>query len=247
LFHGAWIRTHVLDQEVHLAGALTSPSEVRLTRYLIRHLRAPAVFFDVGAHHGYYALLACCLLGDGGSIHAFEPAAPHFRLLQKNLAGLPGAAANRLALYSREGTLRFYENLKGASTVDRSRLAGDPAAARESFKETEVPAATLDGYCSRNAVWPDFIKLDVEGAESDVLEGGALALARKPRIVMEVWRPPLDNTPHLKAIALLRELGYRSFRLDESGDPLPLAELDPARDIPPSEASDNFLFQSTDR
>jgi hypothetical protein len=57
-----------------------------------------------------------------------------------------------------------------------------------------VPALTLDSYCARHEVLPDVIKIDVEGAERDVVFGmHRIVSGASPAIAMEFWHTPRPN------------------------------------------------------
>lgn len=60
--------------------------EANLTIFLINFLKEGDCFIDVGAHVGYYTVLASKLVGDGGNVHSFEPTPRTFNSLKENIA-----------------------------------------------------------------------------------------------------------------------------------------------------------------
>ncbi len=64
------------------------------------------VFFDVGAHFGYYSLLASTLVGKAGAIHAFEPTPSTFEVLRRN-ADEPNVRVDNVALWTKRKWLEF--------------------------------------------------------------------------------------------------------------------------------------------
>ena len=70
--------------EIFLFGAKTHDSEIRLARFLLKNLRPGHTFCDVGAHFGYFTLLASQLVGENGRVIAFEASRSTFEILKKN-------------------------------------------------------------------------------------------------------------------------------------------------------------------
>jgi hypothetical protein len=70
--------------DILLNGIKSHDSEIRLSKFLTRHLKPGEIFIDVGAHHGYYSLLASSLVGEDGKVHSIEASQHSFNLLQYN-------------------------------------------------------------------------------------------------------------------------------------------------------------------
>lgn len=229
------------DMECYYFGALGGP-EIKLTKFLIKNLDANSVFYDIGTNHGYYSLLAK-KISDAIEVHSFEPAPEIFEILKENLSEKQGVFLNNVALSNSEGQMDFYYTKKysGSSTIDAS---GIKSAASFDFHRIKVQAITLDNYCDSH-LKPNFLKIDVEGAESRVIEGGAKALTEgNPTIAMEVWkRVSGDNTSHLKAIEILYDLGYKSYKINNEGELEFIEKIDPERDILEGDKNDNFIFK----
>lgn len=75
-----------------------------------------------------------------------------------------------------------------------------------------TPGTTTLDEVSRAHYLPDFIKMDVEGAEADVLRGGAQTLAARPSMIIEVHGPEVER----ECLALLRPHGYSVSVVDQS-------------------------------
>ena len=95
--------------DIYLTGGKTHPSEIRLTKFLIQHLKEGNTFFDVGAHFGYFSLLAAKCIGTKGKILAFEPSKSTFELLQKNTAAHPNIRIFNNAVSDSSEIISFYE------------------------------------------------------------------------------------------------------------------------------------------
>lgn len=172
--------------------------------YCAAVLREGDVFFDGGANLGFYSLLAQLLVGNAGGIHAFEPAAFAFSILQKNLRHCQNATPVQAAVSSSDGTLKFANFGTIAGGFNRVATTGNTAS-----KADIVPVRCLrfDTYCAEISKTPDLVKLDVEGHELAALQGleRTIALAQ-PFIILEYGMAEVDN---LAASRFLVDRGYR--------------------------------------
>ena len=130
--------------------------------------RPGAVALDVGANVGAYALLLGQWVRPGGRVYAFEPAAQAF-------AGL----SRHVALNGVDGTVVPFAAAAAAAT-GRAAFAVDgiSGANRLGGGRTMVETVTIDDFCAREGVRPAVIKIDVEGAELDVLRGARETIRR---------------------------------------------------------------------
>ena len=143
------------------------------------------VFWDVGAHVGYFALLGAKAVGPAGRVVAFEPASGAWERLARNVALNPGLPIFpvKAAVCDTPGQAVLYA---AGETVDSSAslftLAG------ETSRREVVPTLTLDDFSQGPKERPpDFIKLDVEGAELAALRGARQVLAAAaPLLLMEM-------------------------------------------------------------
>ncbi len=160
---------------------------------------------DVGGHIGYYTLLLAKCVGKSGRVYAFEPLPGNFELLQKNieLNHLDQVEAARLAIFSYTGTLTMTvpegnSNSGGASVVHRV-----------GSNQIQVETTTLDSFCTAKEIRPEFIKIDVEGAEYDVLKGAELIVRGcRPKLLIELHHFD-GNLQANRAPSLLEQWGYR--------------------------------------
>lgn len=168
---------------------------------LVRLLRPGAVFWDVGAHVGFFSLLAARLVGGAGRVHAFEPVPANAGRLRRNLerSGFANVAVHRLALAEAPGEVFLAPH--DASSMWRVATEGEAS--------IRVAAGTLDELAARLGP-PAAVKIDVEGSELDVLRGGAGLIAHaRPVFVVEQFGASTDA----EALAMLP--GYRAIRLDD--------------------------------
>jgi len=183
-------------------------------KLLAQWLSPGAVFVDVGAAFGIYALVGAKLVGPEGTVLAFEPAAATFEVLERNLR-LNGAAnvrAFRVALADFRGETPLRHE------ADPSRNALAPTGAP--YAGETVRVCRLDDVVSGLGLRRlDAVKLDVEGSEELVLAGAVRALkAWRPVVIFEV-NPGAAARLGLRpegAWGRLAALGYRFHRFDWS-------------------------------
>ena len=158
------------------------------------------IVFDVGAHIGIYTLKAAKDLGEDGIVVAFEPDDENFRILQKNIRvnQLRNVKLIKAALGKFNGETLF------SMTVNPlySCLARHP----KTREVKKVQMVTLDNVVEKLEIpHIDWIKIDVEGAEMGVLEGGDETYSRLVRKV-------IIETQDEKAPRFLSE---RKFKIDK--------------------------------
>ena len=204
------------------AGALIyylGNSEPESARFLRRILKPGMVFFDIGAHIGEYTLIASRLVGSDGSVHAFEAQPSTFSLLERNCAqnGAGNVKLNACAVCDHAGEVEFDLCAEPAM----SSLAADASLPEERLRRIRVPANSLDEYCQARSVWPDVLKIDVEGAEWMVLRGAEAALRRPtpPAILFECLPETYSRFGHSPGVVIghLQSLGYEVHRIGEGG------------------------------
>lgn len=190
------------------------------------YLRDGMIAFDVGAHVGYLTILFSKLVGSG-AVHAFEPAPAAFGALRSALAReqASNVIANPLALSDRTGPVRLncYDGPFQAFSTMANRPLADYGVDAGPVRPEEVEATTLDAYCQTKDVNRiDLLKIDVEGAELQVLRGARemLEARRIGCVAFEFGQTTFDMGNRPEEIAdLFHEHGYRLSNLVQ-GAPL---------------------------
>jgi FkbM family methyltransferase len=141
-------------------------------------LRPGDVVWDVGAHIGFFSLLASRLVGPSGRVHAFEPvAASRERLLTSlewNIATNVTVHDCALSAIPGEGTL-----------FSRGASATWTMVERDEAEGVRIRCKTLDEFAASSPP-PTLVKIDVEGAEVDVLRGSLDLIAKhSPKLLVE--------------------------------------------------------------
>jgi FkbM family methyltransferase len=188
--------------------------ESGLTRIVMDRLKPGMVFFDVGAHFGYFTLLASHLVGKTGQAHAFEPTPSTFKILSANTAGRNNIHLNQKAVYSHAQTLTFttYDSNPAFNTIGDGSMADMEMPPTKSHTY-EVSAVSIDAYCAASGVKPDFIKLDAEGAEEQILNGMSKTMREiRPMISLEVGDFKKGYSRNLVELFLSR--GYQAMEFN---------------------------------
>jgi len=161
------------------------------------------VVIDVGAHIGPYTLKASKRVGLNGKIIAIEADPENFDILNRNiqLNKLTNVIALNYAAYSKEDKIRLYLLKKDKSSYTKyNTVMTDIAQYNNEQKEfVEVQANTLDYLLLSNGIKHEqvnWIKIDVEGAEFDVLKGAKNILSKSNNIslLIEIHNLTLHNT-----------------------------------------------------
>jgi len=228
-FGAKWLPEHsALDGQL-----LSGKFEVAETNFVTRFLRDGMTILDIGAHHGFYTLLASKLVGPTGKVVSFEPSPRecvrlerHIRL--NNCANVRieqialGASPGKAELFLVEGTEDYCNSLR-------------PPAVNAETRKVPVKVTTLDEFLPATGLTGvDFIKLDVEGAELDVLKGASNLLRRslRPVFMVEVYdirTRPWGYAAH-DIVRFLADRSFEWFTLEESGKPRPANSVSPSFD-----------------
>lgn len=161
------------------------------------------IFWDLGAHAGYYTLLFKTV-NKNSTVYSFEPVENNFENFKKHvdLNKLNGVIPFQKAVSDKEGRLRF---AKGNSVGGKLSESGD----------MEVSVVRLSRLVEEETIQlPDLIKMDIEDAEYKVL------LDLKPFLVSEK-KPVIFLSTHGKGtrdacLSLIRTLDYKIFPLDDN-------------------------------
>ena len=181
---------------------------MRVQRLMDGILRPGANVIDVGANIGYNAVYAARRVGPTGHVLAIEPAADNLAILRDNIAtnSLNNIVVQPVAAGRGPEVRDFF-------------LRGDVSAVNSLFPQSMYGAVTgveqvrvmpLDDLVDLN---PDLVKIDVEGAELEVLAGMRRLLVRSAFPMIVEWHPELQQMAGYRPDALPRVLLDHGFRL----------------------------------
>ena len=221
LFFGKKMKTLLPSgTDILLNGIKSHDSEIRLSKFLCAHLKQEDEFIDVGAHYGYYSLLAATLVGRE-NVYSIEASQSSFQILKDNLHDHPAEHVMHTAAGNKDGKIVFYEYPGPYAEYNTTR---EDAYREESWLKnipqtiTTVPVIPLDHLFDKNKIEKAFIKIDVEGGELSVIEGLSKSLMKQElTIIMEYLSAKNNNGTHREAGQALKAAGYVSYVINEDG------------------------------
>ena len=210
---GLWMQLDARDliQQTILLEGVWDPL---LTRFIESTLRPGDVFIDVGAHVGYFTLLASRRVGTTGRVLSIEPNPSTLDQLQQNIerSRLPNVQVEHTACGESREVVRLYLH-----TATNSSMASLSTANATGGGAVDVPCTTLDQLCrERGLARVNVVKIDVEGAELSVLRGmKEIMRDSRPIIVIELEPQLLEGfgTPLDSVLNLLGECDYSLSQL----------------------------------
>ncbi len=176
---------------------------------------------DVGANTGYYTMLMAARVKKG-QIHSFEPVPLIWHLLKCGilLNGFKHICANNLAIASCNGESTF------SQAIDSAYSSLIPVGRKAQENQITISVDTLDNYvANRGLDRIDILKVDVEGAEARVIQGGAAifgSVKKRPRVAMfEVYNPNLRpyGSSVNEIVRMMEGFGYKPFFVSKKGQP----------------------------
>jgi FkbM family methyltransferase len=199
-----------VDWKTHRSFAYGS-WEPEVVQSIEEHVTAGMTVLDIGAQSGFYSLLLSKLVGPTGRVIAFEPLPANVRLLEENirLNNLTNVDVRHEAVTERSGPINFeFPGLE-------SNLVAGPVLPGDSQGIFSVEGIALDDCFSDREFPLQFIKMDVEGAEVEVLRGALNALNTcHPDMMIELH--DMDKYPGSHpAVVLVEDLGYKIRWLGE--------------------------------
>jgi FkbM family methyltransferase len=178
---------------------------------LARILRPGMVFYDAGANIGLFTLMAARLVGETGRVFSFEPEPEIAARLRENSRRnlLSCVTVVEAALYSRTGKTGF---ARANRLESPDRGTGRVVDGEMEPSGVGICAVALDDFV-RDHPEPDILKLDVEGAEVEVLQGARELLGRRrPTVLCELHSAECEAD----VFRILGEHGYEVTRVDKN-------------------------------
>jgi FkbM family methyltransferase len=189
------------------------PEIKRAYAALIESSLRPRLFLDVGANYGLHSLL---FLVHGIPAISFEPNVRCHEYFQRvtEMNGV-GKDLQALALGEREGVVELWSPKSETWYGTTVKSARDRIPTVEALETVVVRQTTLDSFVKEHDLRPELIKIDTEGAESDVIRGAAHTLnTLRPIVIFESW-PDADRS-ELFALFQLARLSISTLRANDS-------------------------------
>jgi len=176
-------------------------------KFLRSYIKPGMKIIDIGSNYGLYTLALAKIISNSGYIWAFEPTEFTSKCLKKSILNnnLKNINLIQSGLSNRVGAAKFYvainSELNSLSQIDE-----------QNAQYEMVSLLTLD-YCKEKYNWDhiDFIKLDAEGEEVNILEQGINTLSSLSPLVM--FELKHGNNINVSLITQFNKIGYNCYRL----------------------------------
>lgn len=177
------------------------------TEYFEKIITEDMIIIDIGANIGYYALLES-QLAKKGHIYAIEPVPKNFHLLNRNilLNNCQNISTYSLAIGDVEGILEMYVYDK----CNWSSFIFNPEG--KIIDNIQVPVITLDKFIKLHAVdKPNFIRMDVEGFEYNILKGASRTLQANGHLIICIELHPhlMSKEKSKECIKMIKDNGFK--------------------------------------
>lgn len=162
---------------------------------------------DIGANYGLYSLSMAHAVGTDGAVWSFEPASSTAAWLTSSIQanGYPNITLDTRGLSNRTGTARL--SLNDNSELNEIIRDESNSAPSETIHLTTLDQAMEEYGWSRI----DFLKIDAEGEEAAIVQGGAKFFQTiSPLVQYEV---KAGSTVHIDLVEIFKNIGYESYRL----------------------------------
>lgn len=193
--------------------------EANLTNFFINFLKEGDVFIDIGAHVGYYSVLASDLVGATGKVYAFEPTPRTFLSLSENSQAKRNMDVFNNAILNESTTIDFFDyGPKYSAFNSFKKRTAEEIFFKDDVTKISVSTISIDNFCNKNKVTPTFIKIDAEGSEYLILSAmDSLLQNVRPIVSIEVstnkeWEENLE-----KSFAIFEKHGYDSYEISLGG------------------------------
>ncbi len=219
-FSGPKLHRYVKRQVAFYFPAI--PEEDGIDAYTRYYMPHPGdVVWDAGAHAGATAYFLAQMVGPEGKVYAFEPDSTNLECLKKNidLHSLHNVIPVDKALAGSTGTAKF--NMDGTMCAGLSDYALYP----DSGPLKEVQTITFADACSELGAVPNFVKMDIEGAEVATIEGSLDFLAAHSiNFAIESYHRIKGELTYKTLEELFSRIGYNARSSDEFGQMFTWAE-----------------------
>jgi FkbM family methyltransferase len=192
-------------------------NELPVQQVLSDYLSPGTVFYDIGANIGFFSVAAARLVGEEGQVYAFEPLPENAAVIRRNIKinGFENIQVIEAAVADRSGAAEFLvAHYSGGSALASASVPPD-------LKEIiTVEIVALDDLIARGQIrLPNLVKIDVEGAELQVIKGMSATLSQHcPILVFEIddSDPEAFQKKQAACTDYLAVFGYSVTQLEES-------------------------------
>jgi len=179
--------------------------EPAMQKIMVNVVKEGNTVYDLGANFGLHGMLCSGLIGPAGRLYNFEPLPANVAEINSNyrLNKIDNYENVQRAVSNKSSTLKFTV----AHHATQGKLVDDNA----NGDIIQVESITLDQFINQGNRHPDFIKMDIEGAEGFALEGYSNSISKSfPLMIIELHSPEADK----KVGEFLKFYGYKAYRFD---------------------------------
>jgi len=186
-----------------------------------KYIKPGQVVIDCGSNIGFYPLLESKLVGDKGHIVCIEPDYRNYELLQKNISLIDNVKTSlfNMAISDKKGVMTL--DIGGPSNLNK--IVASEASVNSETVDVEVD--TIDNLVNRLNLKPDFIRMDIEGHEVEVISGMRETIKSAPPgfvIFFELHPDEYSETHSLeRQLEFLYSEGFICEAIVSAGEPNP--------------------------
>jgi FkbM family methyltransferase len=193
-------------------------------KFIQQLIKPGDIVFECGTHHGLTAMLLSRWVGTEGKIVTFEINNHNAAIAKKNieLNNINNVILEQKGLGSQKSQQKIFN--KSNSSVTPSKIVSLGWLKNFIYGTNEVEIIALDDYAQTQSTLPTFIKIDVEGYESEVLKGATEILKTLPKLEIEIHTEILSryNTSVKEIFELINIESYQTWvQWDDGEEPQP--------------------------
>jgi FkbM family methyltransferase len=220
------IKTNIEDTLTFYRATSACRKEPDTVRWIEEHLSDGDVYYDIGANVGAYSLVAASIFKKI-TVYSFEPSIFTFPVLCKNIySNDMGNIVNPvcLVLFNKSGYYDFsYSGIGPGIAYNSAKIIKDVEYNCESITKIKQQFVTLDDFVKLdNVLFPNFIKLDVDGVEYEILQGGVGVLNDKRLKYIIVEIDETDKDIKSKIISIIEKNKFSLKEKDSRQEDSPI-------------------------
>lgn len=181
-------------------------------QFLLQKLQPGDTCLDIGSHKGGYLYWMQKRVGEQGKIYAFEPQKKLYAYLKEivGLCNYQNVVVENKGVSAKSGKVNFFIPITKSGSSPGARV--DNLEEETNHQKIEIEVISLDDYFQSKKIFPNLIKIDVEGHEKEVLLGAQnLLKTSKPYIIMECENRHLKGASIFEIFEILIEMGYQGY------------------------------------
>ena len=214
-----------LDKGDNMRLSILGVYEPLMVEYFRRNLKRGDTILDIGAHIGYYTLIAAQYVGNSGKVYAFEPDKDNIALLSKNIKTNKYKNVVLVEKAVTDSTKKAKLFINPVSTGMHSLIDID-----NTGSSILIDTISIDDFFGKNLPKVSVIKMDIEGGEYGALEGMRGLLRKNKHLSIFTEFSPFaikkDKRSPRGFLNLLKYYGFKLYSIDESKNSLTPIQID---------------------